>query len=109
FERGPSQSDLLTVRSFKVFGDGALGSRGAALLKAYQDAPDEYGFLLSEAEELESLAEEMYEHGFQMNTHCIGDSANRTLLDIYAKVLKGKNDKRWRIEHAQVVNGKDIP
>ena len=108
FERGPSQSDFLTVRSFKVFGDGALGSRGAALLQPYHDAPDEYGFLLSKAEDLESLAEEMYEHGFQMNTHCIGDSANRTLLDIYAKVLKGKNDRRWRIEHAQVVNGKDL-
>jgi predicted amidohydrolase YtcJ len=108
FERGPSQSNLLTVRSFKVFGDGALGSRGAALLQPYHDAPDEYGFLLSKAEDLESLAEEIYEHGFQMNTHCIGDSANRTLLDIYAKVLKGENDRRWRIEHAQVVNEKDV-
>lgn len=108
FKKGPYQNDLMTVTSFKVFGDGALGSRGAALLKPYYDSPDEQGFLLSDPEELEALAHEMYTHGFQMNTHCIGDSTNRTMLDIYGKVLKGKNDKRWRIEHAQIINGDDI-
>jgi predicted amidohydrolase YtcJ len=108
FERGPYQTDRMTVRSFKIFGDGALGSRGAALLKPYHDAPDEQGFLLSSVEEFEALAKEMYEHGFQMNTHCIGDSTNRTILDIYAKVLKGENDRRWRIEHAQIVSSKDV-
>lgn len=108
FDKGPTQTDRLTVRSFKVFGDGALGSRGASLLSPYHDAPDELGFLLHSPEEFQQLAEELYEKGFQMNTHCIGDSANRTLLDIYGKVLKAENDRRWRIEHAQVVNGADI-
>lgn len=108
FEKGPYQTERMTVRGFKVFGDGALGSRGAALLHPYHDAPEEQGFLLSSVEEFEALAQEMYDHGFQMNTHCIGDSANRTLLDIYAKILKGQNDRRWRIEHAQIVNSKDV-
>ncbi|MEN2283173.1 amidohydrolase [Algoriphagus sp. SE2] len=108
FERGPFQNDNLTIRSFKIYGDGALGSRGAALLKPYSDKPDETGFLLSTEDDFKILASKMYEHGFQMNTHCIGDSANRTLLNIYADVLKGKNDLRWRIEHAQVVNPADI-
>ena len=108
FEIGPFQDDLLTVRSFKIYGDGALGSRGAALLKPYHDHPGNYGFLLQKPEEFDALAMEIHENGFQMNTHCIGDSANRTLLDIYAKYLKGKNDLRWRIEHAQVVSVEDM-
>lgn len=108
FKTGPYQNDWMTVRGFKIFGDGALGSRGAALLQPYHDSPEEQGFLLSSVEVFEALAQEMYEHGFQMNTHCIGDSTNRTLLDIYAKVLKGKNDRRWRIEHAQIVNSDDV-
>ena len=108
FKKGPYHSDRMTVKSFKVFGDGALGSRGAALLKPYHDSPQEQGFLLSSVEEFESLAQEMYAHGFQMNTHCIGDSANRVILDTYTKVLKGKNDKRWRIEHAQIINSEDV-
>src|SRR5690606_23293992 len=108
FKTGPYQNDWMTVRGFKIFGDGALGSRGAALLQPYHDSPEEQGFLLSSVEAFEALAQEMYDHGFQMNTHCIGDSTNRTLLDIYAKVLKGKNDRRWRIEHAQIVNSDDV-
>ncbi|MCL6259357.1 amidohydrolase [Aquiflexum sp. TKW24L] len=109
FKIGIFQDDNLTVRSFKIYGDGALGSRGAALLKPYHDHADNYGFLLKNPEEFDELAKKMYENGFQMNTHCIGDSANRTLLDIYAKYLKGKNDLRWRIEHAQVVSKDDMP
>ncbi|MBT0811244.1 amidohydrolase [Litoribacter ruber] len=108
FEKGTFQDDHLTVRSFKIYGDGALGSRGAALLEPYHDDPHEQGFLLNTPEEFEKLAFEMHENGFQMNTHCIGDSANRTLLDIYAKVLKTENDLRWRIEHAQIVSREDI-
>lgn len=109
FEKGIYQDDFLTVRSFKVYGDGALGSRGAALLQPYHDHNTNYGFLLNTPEAFDDLAKKMYENGFQMNTHCIGDSANRTLLDIYAKYLKGKNDLRWRIEHAQVVSNEDMP
>jgi len=108
FNRGPYRKDRMTVKGFKIFGDGALGSRGAALLQPYHDSPDEQGFLLSSPKDFEKLAVSMYEHDFQMNTHCIGDSTNRVLLDIYAKVLKGKNERRWRIEHAQIVNEKDV-
>ncbi|MFD2037305.1 amidohydrolase [Belliella marina] len=108
FENGIYQDDFLTIRSFKIYGDGALGSRGAALLQPYHDHSSNYGFLLDTPEAFDDLAKKMYENGFQMNTHCIGDSANRTLLDIYAKYLKGKNDLRWRIEHAQVVSKDDI-
>ncbi|MCH7413590.1 amidohydrolase family protein [Belliella sp. R4-6] len=108
FEKGTYQDDNLTVKSFKIYGDGALGSRGAALLQPYHDHSVNYGFLLNTPEAFDELAKKMYENGFQMNTHCIGDSANRTLLDIYAKHLKGKNDLRWRIEHAQIVSKEDI-
>lgn len=108
FEKGPYQNESLTVRSFKVYGDGALGSRGASLLRPYHDAPEESGFLLDQPDHFLALAEELNEKGFQMNTHCIGDSANRTLLNIYGKVLLGENDKRWRIEHAQVIHPMDI-
>jgi predicted amidohydrolase YtcJ len=109
FKVGPYQDDHLTVRSFKIYGDGALGSRGAALLKPYFDHSREYGFLLDTEEAFDNIAKLMHENGFQMNTHCIGDSANRTLLNIYARHLKGKNDLRWRIEHAQVVSVEDMP
>ncbi len=109
FEVGPYQDDNLTIKSFKIYGDGALGSRGAALLRPYHDHSDTYGFLLRKPEEFDELAQRIYDNGFQMNTHCIGDSANRMLLDIYAKYLKGKNDLRWRIEHAQIVNKEDMP
>jgi predicted amidohydrolase YtcJ len=103
FEYGPLLKDRLTVRSFKVYSDGALGSRGALLLQPYTDDPHNVGLLLTEAQKMEDLAAKFNANGFQMNTHCIGDSANRLVLDIYANELKGKNDKRWRIEHAQVV------
>ncbi len=109
FKNGPYTTDRLNVRSFKVYGDGALGSRGACLLHAYADRPTETGFLLQTVQEYKDLAAELYQHNFQMNTHAIGDSANRVILQIYGNLLKGKNDRRWRIEHAQVVNPKDVP
>lgn len=105
---GAIKTDLLNVRSFKVYGDGALGSRGACLLQPYSDKPGHYGFLLSNPEHFDSVANRIYNKGFQMCTHAIGDSGNRSLLNIYAKYLKGKNDLRWRIEHAQVVNKNDF-
>jgi predicted amidohydrolase YtcJ len=106
-EHGTYKTDRLNVRSFKFYADGALGSRGACLLQPYSDLPGSYGFLLSPPAHFLEKAKLMHEKGFQMNTHCIGDSANRLILDIYGSVLKGKNDMRWRIEHAQVVNGAD--
>ena len=98
----------LTVRSIKVYADGALGSRGAALVEPYTDDPHNHGLLLTPIDHMRELASQINDAGFQMNTHCIGDSANRLLLDIYANELEGVNDKRWRIEHAQVVTANDI-
>ncbi len=108
FTSGPYKSDFLNVRSFKIYGDGALGSRGACLLEPYHDDADNYGFLLASVETYRSLAKEIAAHDFQMNTHCIGDSANRIILQIYSEVLQPDNAKRWRIEHAQVVSNEDI-
>ena len=98
----------LNVRSFKLYADGALGSRGACLLQPYSDKPGWTGFLLSPVKHFDSVAALMIEKGFQLCTHAIGDSGNRMILNIYAKYLKGKNDLRWRIEHAQVVNQNDF-
>lgn len=110
-ERGPFATSRLNVRSFKVYADGALGSRGACLLEPYTDRMESghRGFLLTELDAIEDLAMLCYEAGFQVNTHCIGDSANRAVLDIYGKVLGEPNDRRWRIEHAQVVHKHDVP
>ncbi|MES2416777.1 MAG: amidohydrolase [Bacteroidota bacterium] len=108
FKRGAIKTDRLNVRAFKVFADGALGSRGACLLHPYSDMPGKSGFLLSDAKHFEEVAKKINEHGFQMCTHAIGDSANRTILKIYNQVLGGKNDKRWRIEHAQVIAPADF-
>jgi predicted amidohydrolase YtcJ len=105
---GIIKTDRLNVRSFKVYGDGALGSRGACLLQPYSDRPGYSGFLLSKPEHFDSVAAWIAGKRLQMCTHAIGDSGNRTLLTIYAKYLKGKNDLRWRIEHAQVVNQQDF-
>jgi len=108
FNRGPVKTDRLNVRAFKVYADGALGSRGACLLHPYSDMPNKTGFLLSNQKHFEEVAAKIAANNFQMCTHAIGDSANRVMLNIYNKILKGKNDKRWRIEHAQVVNESDI-
>ncbi len=108
FKRGAIKTDRLNVRAFKVYADGALGSRGACLLHPYSDMPKKSGFLLSEVKHFEEVAKKINEHNFQMCTHAIGDSANRTILKIYNQVLGGKNDKRWRIEHAQVVAPADF-
>jgi predicted amidohydrolase YtcJ len=108
FDKGKIKTDRLNVRSFKVYADGALGSRGACLLEPYADRPGHQGFLLSNPEHFDSVANIIHEKGFQMCTHAIGDSGNRAILNIYGKYLKGKNDLRWRIEHAQVVNQNDF-
>jgi predicted amidohydrolase YtcJ len=107
-KRGAIKTERLNVRAFKVYADGALGSRGASLLHHYSDMPNNRGFLLSEIKHFEEVAELINKHNFQMCTHAIGDSANRSILKIYNKVLAGKNDKRWRIEHAQVVSKNDF-
>jgi len=107
-ENGQLKTDRLNVRSFKFYADGALGSRGACLIEPYSDEPGNSGLLLNDAEYLKQMAQKIYDMEFQMNTHCIGDSANRLMLDIYGEILKGTNDKRWRIEHAQVIHPTDF-
>ena len=106
--KGMILEDRLQVRSFKVYGDGALGSRGACLLHPYEDDKDNHGFLLSNPAHFDSVANWCSSKGWQMNTHAIGDSGNRTILQIYGRYLEPANDKRWRIEHAQVVNENDL-
>ncbi|MDQ6904474.1 MAG: amidohydrolase family protein, partial [Bacteroidota bacterium] len=108
FSKGKIKTSRLSVCGFKLFADGALGSRGACLLQPYSDKPGWSGFLLSPQSHFDSMANIIYNHGFQMSTHAIGDSGNRMILKVYAKYLKGKNDLRWRVEHAQVVNKDDF-
>ncbi len=106
--KGPYKTDKLFVHGFKFYADGALGSRGACLLQPYSDRKDWKGFLLSSIQHFDSSAQILAGTDFQMCTHAIGDSGNRMILNVYTKVLKGKNDKRWRIEHAQIINANDF-
>lgn len=108
-QHGPIQDERLIVRSVKVYADGALGSRGALLKQPYSDQPHNHGLQLASRAHFAEVAAWCKAHGFQMNTHCIGDSANALLLDVYGEVLGGTNDLRWRIEHAQVVSPQDLP
>ncbi len=108
FKKGPLLTDRLTVRSIKLYADGALGSRGALLKAPYSDQPGHYGFLLHDVTYMNNLADEALEHGFQLCTHAIGDSAIRLMMDIYREHLHGTNNRRWRIEHCQVVDPKDL-
>ncbi len=108
--------DRFNVRTIKVIFDGALGSRGAALLEPYSDAPDTSGFLTAKEEELQPMLEEALRQGIQVETHAIGDRANRRILDLYEKAFatvppdqRKIREPRWRVEHAQIVNPADIP
>lgn len=106
--KGVFNTGLLHVGGFKVYADGALGSRGACLLKPYTDKPGWNGFLLSSKSYITSVAKKLAASGFQMCTHAIGDSAAREVLMIYGDALNGKNDRRWRMEHAQVIDEGDF-
>ncbi|HEV2912119.1 MAG TPA: amidohydrolase [Pyrinomonadaceae bacterium] len=106
----------LTLRTIKVVMDGALGSRGAALLEPYADAPDTSGFLTAKPEELLPMFIEALRQGIQVETHAIGDRANRVVLDLYEKAFTAVppaerkiREPRWRIEHAQIISPVDIP
>lgn len=107
-DKGITKTDRLNVRSFKFYADGALGSRGAMLKEPYSDKPSHLGLLVTDLETLKKSAERLANSDFQMNTHAIGDSANRAVLETYNKVLKGKKDRRWRVEHAQIVSQQDF-
>ncbi len=106
---GPYISNDLSVRSVKVYGDGALGSRGAALLEPYADDPGNYGLLMFAEDSLLKLAKACDAAGFQVCVHAIGDAANRQVLNVYEQVLQGQNNKRWRIEHCQIIHPDDMP
>ncbi len=107
-DKGPFQKERLSVTSVKLYADGAMGSRGALLLQPYSDDPGNYGLLMAPVEYFREVLRRAYENNFQVNTHCIGDSANRLILKLYGEALRGKNDRRWRIEHAQVVAADDF-
>jgi predicted amidohydrolase YtcJ len=105
-----------TQRTIKVIFDGALGSRGAALLKPYNDAPETSGYLTEKPEDLKPMFEEALRRGLQVETHAIGDRTNRTILDLYEAAFKAVppdqrkiRDPRWRVEHAQIVDPADLP
>jgi predicted amidohydrolase YtcJ len=107
-ERGPEIGERLTIRSIKLMADGAMGSRGAAFWEAYSDDPGNSGLLMLTKEDVERVAREALRQGFQVNTHAIGDRANHIVLDAYGAVLGGKNDRRFRVEHAQAVALEDF-
>jgi len=105
-----------TQRTIKVVFDGALGSRGAALLEPYSDAPETSGYLTQKERELEPIFEEALRRGIQIETHAIGDRANRVILDLYERAMKSVppeqrkiREPRWRVEHAQILNAVDLP
>jgi len=107
-QKGITKTNRLHVRSIKVYADGALGSRGAALREEYSDKSGHFGAMITPMNQLDELAEKIAKAGFQMNTHAIGDSANVSVLRAYKNIINDTNDLRWRIEHAQVVSPLDI-
>lgn len=107
-DKGIIKTDRLNVRSVKVYGDGALGSRGAALREPYSDKEGHFGAMITPVDQIEGLAERIAASEYQMNTHAIGDSANIVVLRAYKKALEGKPDRRWKVEHAQVISEADF-
>lgn len=107
-KKGIRVKPKLSIRSVKMYADGALGSRGACLLKPYSDDPGNYGIMTVTPEELGRICLMAYDRGFQVNTHAIGDSAVRTVLNVYSNYLLPGNDLRWRVEHAQIVDPGDM-
>jgi len=107
-QNGPYKTDKLNVRSVKVYADGALGSRGASMINEYSDKKGYFGIIRTPIDSIKSLAFKLAGTKFQMNTHAIGDNANRFVLNAYRDALFNYRDPRWRIEHAQVVNENDI-
>ena len=105
---GPLKTNMLNVRSFKVYADGALGSRGAALKNPYSDLKSHKGIFITSKDSIQKLAYRLAASPFQMNTHAIGDDANKAVLDAYKKALVFSDDPRWRIEHAQIIDTVDI-
>jgi len=108
FKNGHYADEYYSIRSVKAFIDGALGSRGAALHEPYCDDKNNCGLILITKEEFNELVQNCYKYNFQLNTHAIGDRGNHFVLNAYGKVLKFNNNRRWRIEHAQMVSDSDL-
>jgi len=106
--QGPYKTDRLHVNGFKLYADGALGSRGACMLEPYSDDPGNKGLVMHKPDFYDNVCSKAIKYGYQVNTHAIGDSGVRMVLDLYAKYLKGPNDLRWRIEHSQIVHPDDF-
>lgn len=106
--KGQQFSDRLSVTAVKMYADGALGSRGAKMLEPYSDDPDNSGLMLFDDSFYKTIAQKAYDAGFQVNMHAIGDEAVRYVLNMYAEILKTENDRRWRVEHAQIVHPEDF-
>lgn len=96
------------VDTYKLYRDGALGSRGSLLKEDYSDMPGRKGLEFYPLDTFRKYCQWCYDHGFRVATHCIGDEANGSALDVYGEILKGENDLGWRIEHAQIVADEDI-
>ncbi|WP_457617200.1 amidohydrolase [Lutibacter sp.] len=107
-KKGIYKTDKLNVRSFKIYADGALGSRGATLKKPYSDMHNHYGAMVTPISTIKKYAKQIAQSDFQMNTHAIGDSANYVMLKTYKEVLHNQKDRRWRIEHAQIIDVNDF-
>ena len=107
-KNGIYKTDRLQVNTIKIYADGALGSRGALMLEPYSDDPGNRGLQIAPQEFYDDICSKALQYGYQVSTHAIGDSANRLVLNTYGRFLGGKNDRRWRIEHAQVVYPSDF-
>ncbi len=105
---GPIATERMSIRSFKMFADGALGSRGARLLEPYADDPGNFGLYTLDPAELDRVCGVAASCGVQMHGHAGGDAAARLVLDAYGRRLKPGNDLRWRVEHAQLVHDADL-
>lgn len=107
-KHGKVRTERLNVRSFKVYADGALGSRGAVLKEPYSDKKHHFGTMLIGVDDFKKMAKRIYRSDFQMNTHAIGDSANAVVLRTYDSLLQKNDDRRWRVEHAQIIDAEDF-
>ncbi|MDA3824247.1 MAG: amidohydrolase [Bacteroidales bacterium] len=107
-EKGVLQTDYLTVGTVKLYADGALGSRGARMIEPYSDDPGNKGLFVTEPAKLKALCQRALDNDYQVAIHCIGDDANRLVLNIYSELLEKNNNRRWRIEHAQIIHPDDF-
>jgi len=106
--KGKIKTERLNVRSFKVYGDGALGSRGAVMRAPYSDRKNHYGTLIYSPKRYQEIAQQIAASDYQMNTHAIGDSANTLILKTYNEISQNLENRRWRVEHAQIISPEDF-